>query len=216
MWSTSPSGASRPPAGQAIDDIVFCLLLPDALSLQRGSVLRSGAFVSDAVHADLREFVVLAAFFQVIAPDAGLRLECVLVLHARAEVAFFAVNVGRHPVAGNQVQAPAIHVEEYSVARRGSVGSVEAHDVESLIFDPDAAHEAALAGVLFGGHIEHEAAHVAEEFATNIGEAIVFAVEVGMIGIDHPRKSQGLILNLEELLEAAHETGLHVGFGSFR
>ena len=85
----------------------------------------------------------LPVVLQVVAPDAGLRFECEFVFRAGAEVAFFAVDVGRHPVAGNQVEAPAIHVEEVGVARGRSVGAVQADDVEILIFDPDAAQEAA-------------------------------------------------------------------------
>ena len=45
ILSTSPSGASKPALLQALDYVVFRLLLPFALGLQRGSVLRGGALV---------------------------------------------------------------------------------------------------------------------------------------------------------------------------
>ena len=118
----------------------------------------------------------------------------------------------RHPVAGDQVQAPAVHVEEVGIARLRSIGSVQAHDVETLIFNPDAAEEAALAGLLFRRDVEHEAAHVAEEFAASVVEVIVLAVEVGAVGVDHPREAHGLVLDLVELLEAAEQAGLHALF----
>ncbi len=123
-------------AGEALDDVIFRLLLPLPLSLQRRSILRRGAFILHAVHTNLREFVVLVAFLQVVAPDAGLRLEGHLVLHASAEVAFFAVNVGGNPVARNQVQAPAIHVEEERILRRRSVGAIQADNVVVLDLPP--------------------------------------------------------------------------------
>ena len=166
-------GRNQARAREAFDNVIFRLLLPDALGLQWRSILSGGAFVLDAVHANLREFVVLASLLQVVAPDAGLRFESDLVFHACAEVAFFAVNVSRHPVAGNQVEAPAIHVEEVGIARGRIISAVEPDNVIFLIFNPEAAEEAPSAGVLLGCDVEHQAAHVAEKFAANVVKLVV-------------------------------------------
>ena len=58
-------------------------------------------------------------------------------------------------------------------------------------------------------YVEHQAAHVAQEFAARVAEVIVLAIEVGAVGIDHPREAHRLVLDLVELLEAAQQTGLH-------
>src|SRR5271168_5167553 len=206
-------GREQAGAGEALDDVVFRLLLPFALSLQRRSVLRGGGFIFHAVDANLREFVVLVALLEVVAPDAGLGLEGQLVLHTRAEVAFFAVNVGGNPVTGNQVQTPAIHVEEVGIPRRRSIGSVEPDDVEVLVFDPDTTEEAAslagALGVLLGCDVKYETTDVAEKFAADVMKLIVRAVKVRTIGIDHPGEAGGLVLDLVELVEAAQQSRLH-------
>ena len=88
---------------------------------------------------------------------------------------------------------------------RGRIGSVQADDVEILILDPDAAQEAALAGLLLGGDIENDAAHVAQKFAVNVFEVVVRAVEVVAVGEDHPGEADGLVLELEQLAEAAQQ-----------
>src|ERR1022692_288612 len=202
-------GRKQSGGGEALDDIVFRLLLPLALGLERRRILGGGAFIIHAVHADLGEFVVLATLLEVVAPDAGLGFESNLIFHASAEVAFFAVDVGGHPVSRNQVQSPAIHVEEVGIPRRRSIGTVEADDAKVLVFHPDAPEEASLAGVLLGCYVEYQAADVAQEFAADVVELIVRTVEVGAIGIDHPGEANGLVLHLEEPVETTQEAGLH-------
>src|SRR5438270_552992 len=68
---------------------------------------------------------------------------------------------GKVSIARDQVQAPAIHVEEIRIARARLVGAIETHNVVVLILHPDAAHEPAFAGVLLRSYGEHQAAHVA-------------------------------------------------------
>src|SRR5579871_541314 len=172
-------GRKQSSEGKPLNDVIFRLLLPYALRLQRRRVLRCSAVVLHAVDTNLREFVVLATLFKVIAPDAGLGFERDLALHAGAEIAFFAVDVSRNPVARDQVQPPAVHVEEVRIARSRSVGSVQAHDVEALILNPHAAQEAATARALLGCHVEHEATDIAEKFAADVVKVIVLAIKVG-------------------------------------
>ena len=171
--------------------------------------MRRWGVVFHAVHADLREFVILVALLEVIAPDAGLGFEGDLVLRASAEVAFFAVNVGRDPITRDQVQPPTIHVEEVGVPRSGSIRPVKPNDVEVLVLHPDPAQEAAPARILFGRHVENQATHIAKEFTVNVVEFVVLPVKVRPVGIHHPGKAHGLILNLEQFLEAAHQAGPH-------
>ena len=147
---------------QAFHYVVFCLLLPLALSLKRRGILRGGAFVLHArIHQHLREFVFLDVLVQVIAPDAGLSLECDFVLGAGAEIALFTVDISRHPVSRHQVQAPAIHMEEVGILRPWRIRTIQANDAEILIFDPETTQKTAFASILLWGYIEHQAAHVA-------------------------------------------------------
>ena len=196
-------------AGKSLDHVVFRLLLPLPLSLQRRSILRRRAFIFHTIDADVRQLVGFVILLQVVSPYAGLRLECILVFHPSAEVAFFAVDVGGNPVSRNQIQAPAIHMEEERIPRRRSIRSVQAHNVVILILDPDPAQESSLAGILLRSDVEHEAAHIAEKFAANVVELVVIAVKVGAVGVDHPRETERLVLHLEELVEAPHQPRLH-------
>ncbi len=92
---------------------------------------------------------------------------------------------------------------------RRSVSSVQANDVVILIFDPDAAQEAALACSLFRCDIKHQATYIAKKLAAYVMKVIVLAVEVAAIRIHHPGEAHGLVLHLEQLLEAAHQARLH-------
>ena len=58
---------------------------------------------------------------------------------------------------------------------RAGVGAIEADDVEVLVFDPDAAEEASLAGLGRRGDVKHQAADFAQEFAANVVELVVLA-----------------------------------------
>src|SRR5207253_7105997 len=119
-----------------------------SLSLQGRRVLRRRTLVLHRVHADLSQFVGLATLLKVIAPDARLRFKGQPVLYSSAEVAFFAVNIGRDPISRHQIQAPAIHVEEKRIPPRATVRSIQTHNVKILILNPDAPQEAASARVL--------------------------------------------------------------------
>ena len=94
-------------------------------------------------------------------------------------------------------------MEEVRVTRARLVGAVETDDVVVLIFDPDAADEAGLAGVLLGRDGEDQAAHVAQKFAVRVAEVVMLAVKAGEVGIDHPGEAQGAVLDFVEPLETA-------------
>src|SRR5262249_25872400 len=85
----------------------------------------------------------------------------------------------------------------------------QANNVVILIFDPHAAQEAATSRFRLRSYVEHEAAHIAQEFAANVAEVIVLAVKVRAVGVYHPREADRLIGNFEELLETTQQAGLH-------
>jgi len=65
------------------------------------------------------------------------------------------------------------------------VYAVEANDREILIFRPDAALEAAAAGLGKRRHVKHDAAHLTEEFAAHVVELVVLPVEPVGVDVDH-------------------------------
>ena len=202
-------GRQQSGALQALENVVFCLLLPFALRGQRRRILRGGRIVLHAIHPDVCQLVVRGTHLQVVSPQAGLRLECDLVLCAGSKVTFFAVDIGRYPISRYQVQPPAIHVEVVAVARRVSIGSVQADDVEVLIFYPDAAQEAASSGVFFRCYVKYQRADVARELAPDVAEIIVRPVEIVAVGVNHPGKAEWRVLKLEHLGEAAEHAFFH-------
>src|SRR6202040_3041472 len=99
-----------------------------------------------------------------------------------AEISFLAVDVGRYPVARDQVQAPAIHVEEVSVAGARLIRTIQAHNVVILVFYPNSTTEAAITGALFGGHVEDDTADITQELAVHLLEIVGLAIEVIAVG----------------------------------
>jgi len=63
----------------------------------------------------------------------------------------------------------------------------------------------AAACVFLGRQIEHQATHVAQKLAARVVEIIVLPVKFVAVGEDHPGKTEGLILELELLGEAAEQ-----------
>ena len=100
---------------------------------------------------------------------------------------------------GAHVQPPGIKVQVL-VALGGGEGAVEADDVEIPILNPDAAQEAACAGVRLGGHIDDDAAQIAEEFAALVIEAVVLAIQSAHIHRHHPVEAAGDELGAEVLV----------------
>ena len=135
------------------------------------------------------EFSVRGALLQVITPEPGLGFEGHLVFQIVfrivAEIAFLAVDVSRYPVARDQVQAPAIQVEEVSVAGARLIKAIQSHNVVILVLYPNSATEAAIAGALLGGHIEDDAADISQELAVHVLEIVDVAIEVA-VSVDHP------------------------------
>ena len=64
---------------------------------------------------------------------------------------------------------------------------------------------------LLGGHVEHDAAHVALKLAVHILEIVVGAVKIVAVGEDHPGKTDGLVFELEQLGDSAQHAVLKTG-----
>src|SRR5437763_8235652 len=58
------------------------------------------------------------------------------------------------------------------------VRAIETYDVVILIFDPDAAEEASLAGIFLGCYIEDDAANLAEKLAAHKSEIVESALKI--------------------------------------
>ena len=78
-----------------------------------------------------------------------------------------------------------------------------------MILNPDPAEKAPTAGVFFGRQIEYQATYVAQKLAPRIAEIIVLPVKVVAVDEDHPRKAQGLVLELELLCQPAQKALFH-------
>src|SRR5712664_501246 len=114
---------------------------------------------------------------EVIAPEARLRLKVELFRQIVVHVLFFAVHEGRHPHTRLHIRTPAVKVEPPAGMSVAAVCAVEPHNIEILVFHPDAAEKPALAALFLWGDVKYQAAHFAEEFAAHVVELVVLFVE---------------------------------------
>src|SRR5262249_25273355 len=134
---------------------------------------------------------------EVVAPEARLRFEIELLAQRVVKVFFFAVNKSREPHTGLNVGAPAIEIEIPAGVAAAAVRAVEANDVEILVFDPDAACEASLAGFWKRGDVEHKAAHFTKKFTVNVVELVVLLIEAVGVEENHLQEAVRQILHRE-------------------
>src|SRR5579863_2322644 len=105
------------------------------------------------------------------------------------QVHFLGVYVVRKPQIGLDVSPPAIKMTaeiafEINGVVRG-VNAVESDDKIFLIFRPNAAAEATLAGFGKRGHVEDDATNAAEEFPPDVIEVIMLSVEFVRVYVNH-------------------------------
>ena len=171
---------------QAIDNVIFRLAVPGTLGLNGGKVIgRLGIVLHRGLHQDLAQFLFLAGVTDVVAPQPGLRFEVQFLGQRVVQISFLAVHERRHPLARLHIGAPAVEVEVPAGVPAATVSAVKSNNVVVLIFDPDAAKEPALAGLILRRHVEHQATHFAEEFAAHVIELVVLLVEAIRIDEDH-------------------------------
>ena len=145
---------------------------------------------------------------EVVAPQAGLRLEHQRLGQSVVDVALFAVDESRQPLIGAGVHAPAIEMEVIAGLGRAGVSAIEADHMEILVLDPDAAQEASLAGMGLRSDIEHQAADFTQKFAANVVELVVLLTETIVIDIDHLQEAARQELHLER--ENVPQTAEHL------
>src|SRR5438105_8566684 len=116
-------------------------------------------------------------------------------------IGFFGVNVGRQPLAGAHVFAPAIEVEIHLRCGGRPIGSVESDNVVVLILSPDASFESS-ERTLLRSDIENKCSHFTEKFTADIFDAVVFPVEVS-VDDQHLRKPSRQILYRIKLSDLA-------------
>src|SRR5271157_5811869 len=93
-------------------------------------------------------------------------------------LSFCAVNIRRQPLALRHTHTPAIEVQSEALRMlAGEIGTVESNDRVSLILDPDATQEPISLRVFGWGYIEHQAMHLAEQFASHVVEAIMLTIK---------------------------------------
>src|ERR1700733_3656053 len=122
---------------------------------------------------------------QVVAPQAGLRLERFGADQVVSRIVFLAVNKRRQPEARAAVGAPAIEMEVLVAASAARQRAIESNDRVLLIFNPDAANEAVLRVLARRSHVEHQATNIAKEFAADIIKFVVGLVESVLVQINH-------------------------------
>src|SRR5258705_13157393 len=113
----------------------------------------------------------------VVSPQARLRFEVQFLGQRVVQIFLFTINEGRQPQAWLRIRAPAVEVEIPAGVSSSSVGAVETHNVEILIFHPNASEESAFARFRFRSDVENQATHFAQEFAAHVIELIVLPVE---------------------------------------
>src|SRR5437899_1788302 len=142
------------------------------------------------VHQNLSKFFVASEALQIITPEPGLSLKAQAARHSIMQIGLFAINVGRQPQTRAQVQPPAVKMQIVTVARSGSVSSIEADNIVVLILHPDSSGKSSTAGVLLGLYVDHEATDFSQEFSPDKPEVVVLALHV-FVKHHHLRKAQG-------------------------
>ncbi len=77
-------------------------------------------------------------------------------------------------------------MKEVSVAGTRLIKTIQPDNVVILVFHPNAATEAAIAGGFFRGNLEDDTADITQEFAVHVLEIVGLTIEVGAVGVDHP------------------------------
>src|SRR5260370_109189 len=129
----------------AADGVLFCLLLRHALGDDGGCIGGDRALVVDRlrrINQNLGELLILVQTFEVITPEASLRLEVQAFAQSGLEIRFLAVDISWEPRSGAQVQSPTVEMEEEIDLGLGIIAAIAANDIVILVFDPDPAHEA--------------------------------------------------------------------------
>src|SRR5882757_7752994 len=141
--------------------------------------------------------LLLPGMAYVVSPQARLRFEVQFLGQRVVQIFLFAVNEGRQPQAWLRVGAPAVEVEIPTGVSSSSVSAVETHNVEILIFHPNASEEPAFARFGFRSNVENQATHFAQEFPAHVIELIVLSVEAIRVDENHLQEAVRQVLHGE-------------------
>src|SRR5690242_2466612 len=126
-------------------------------------------------------------------------------------ITFFIEDHSGQPPIFPAILPPTVEAEVVAEARRAAVDAIETHDVEVLIFNPDATHEAPFFRLHSRINVEHQTPNFAQELAVNIRKLIMVAIEPIRVHIDHLEKALRNKLHRKKVREAANE---HTVFAS--
>src|ERR1700691_671727 len=124
---------------QTIENVDFGCMLPLAFGFDGRAILLRVALALNRVRSldgQLGEFLFMAGILQIVAPQAGLRLEANVIAEKIAKIGYLAEDKRRQPKARLHVHAPAIEVKVIAVdAGDRSENAVEANCGVVLILD---------------------------------------------------------------------------------
>ena len=176
---------------QPVDHVVLGLRDPGARGLQRPHIGRIIALVDRVVDFDADVLALTRGQLERVAPEVRLRLQPVKLL-VFAAVRLFNVDGYRQPDSRLHVHPPTVEVVVVARVFLGAgagISAVKADDVAILVFDPDAAEEAAHACNL-GMHIVDPGAHRTQELTPHIAEDVVLVVEALRVQEHHLGKAE--------------------------
>ncbi len=207
----------QPDALQPVRNVILRLTVPRTLRLHRTEIV--GGFrviLYRRLHQDLAQLLFLRGVPDVISPQTRLRFEVQLLGQRVVQVFFFAVYERREPQPRLCISPPAIEMEVPTCVSAAAIGAVEPHDMKVLILYPDTSKKAALTRFRIRTHIEHQAAHFAQEFAANVVKFVVLFVEPVGVDENHLQKAVRQVLHRErkEISDAGEKLfplGISVG-----
>src|SRR3984893_14844030 len=90
--------------------------------------------------------------------------------------------------------------------RRTDESAVKAHDMVPLILHPNAAAETALPRLGRWSDVENQAAYFTQEFAADVIEIVICAIQTGLVDVDHLQEAarQELHRHREKAAQRAH------------
>src|SRR5215831_7480483 len=93
-------------------------------------------------------------------PQTGLRLEPGHALGLPRRLSLFHVNEGRHPSPRFHVHAPGVEMEVKVGCGTSRVGAVEADNLQTAVFHPNAADEFSAGLLVSRGDVKGQATHL--------------------------------------------------------
>src|SRR5262249_4547496 len=110
------------------------------------------------------------------------------------------INVGGQPQTRLHVDAPAVEMEVELALGIWAVGSVEANNVEILIFYPDATQKVRRLVLAFRNHVNYARPAPAQKLAAQVSEFVMLLIEM-LVQKHHLQKADVLVVHPEEAVQ---------------